>query len=260
MFTINLFAVNENILKIIDYSLSSILMLAFLVFMLIHIRKKSVIVTYLILFVLHLSSLFLKLQSLANVTTLTLIIFSAAVILINASEFRNSLSNFSSKFKFKLYPSKKDRRKFDKNDVVRIMDQTIRDFSKTKTGAIMIFQKSQELDDGINDKGVSINAPISMEMLQTIFYKGTRLHDGAVIIKDDKIVSAAVMLVATTRPLNGKYGTRHRAAIGISERSDAVVVCVSEETGRVSLAYKGNLEPISLDRFKEEFSDLLNRA
>ena len=123
----------------------------------------------------------------------------------------------------------------------------------------MVFKKSQELDDGINDKGVTINAPVSMEMLQTIFYKGTRLHDGAVIINDDKILSAAVMLVATTRPLNGKYGTRHRAAIGISERSDAVVVIVSEETGRVSLAYKGKLEPISLDRFKDEFLELLNK-
>ena len=260
MFTINLLAVNENVLKIVDYSVSSILMLALLVFMLIHIRKKSVIVTYLILFVLHLSALFLRLHSLTNVTTLTLIIFSAACILINASEFRNTLSNYTSKFKFKLPYSKKERRKSDKTDIVRVMDQTIRDFSKTKTGAIMIFQKSQELDDGINDKGVAINAPISMEMLQTIFYKGTRLHDGAVILKDDTIVSAAVMLVATTRPLNGKYGTRHRAAIGISERSDAVVVVVSEETGRVSLAYNGKLEPVSLDRFKEEFADLLNRA
>ena len=252
--------VNEIVLKAIDYSMSSIVMLALLVFLLIHIRKKSVLIIYLLLFILHLSSLFAGLNSLSNVTSLSLIIFSSACILVNASEFRNSLSNFSSKFK--LYTSKREKakRKIDRNDIVRIIDQTIKDFSKTQTGAIMIFQKSQELDDGINDRGVEVNAPLSMEMLQTIFYKGTRLHDGAVIIKDNQIISAAVMLIATERPLNGKYGTRHRAAIGISERSDAVVVIVSEETGRVSFAYKGKLEPVSLDRFKDEFMDYLNRT
>ncbi len=253
----NFYLDNSNLLLYVDYVLTSILMLSFLVYLLIHLRKKMVVIVYLALFVLYLSSLFLRMDFLSSVCALVFIVFSFACILTNASEFRNSLSNYSSKFK--LYTSRKENKHLDKTDIINIIDKTVKDFSKTQTGAIMVFKKSQELDDGINDNGVIVDAPVSMEILQTIFYKGTRLHDGAVIINNDKIVSAAVMLVATTRPLNGKYGTRHRAAIGISERSDAVIVCVSEETGRVSLAYKGKLEPVSIDRFKDEFEELLNR-
>ena len=121
----------------------------------------------------------------------------------------------------------------------------------------MIFQKSQELDDGINDKGVSINAPISMEMLQTIFYKGTRLHDGAVIIKGNKIRCAGAYYVLSTRDnLDKTMGSRHRAALGIAEVTDSITIVVSEETGKISITYSGIIITIT-DRDKLlEYIDL----
>ena len=108
--------------------------------------------------------------------------------------------------------------------------------------------------------GVMINCPFNVELLETIFYNGTRLHDGAVIIKDNKIVAASVYYELTTRPLSGNYGTRHRAAIGISENSDSITVVVSEETGRISIAKEGNIETVSPDNFERIFSEYMEES
>ena len=91
----------------------------------------------------------------------------------------------------------------------------------------------------------------------TIFYPGTRLHDGAVVIKRDFILAASVYYTPTTKPLTGKYGSRHRAAIGISEITDSVTVVVSEETGRISLAVAGELIPVNNETFLITFEEYM---
>ena len=152
-----------------------------------------------------------------------------------------------------------------KNDVQRIFDrealydaitETVSFLSRTKTGAIMTFERKMPLTDMIKN-GVTINAPVTPELLMTIFYPGTRLHDGAVVIRDSTIVVASAFYTPTTKPLAGKYGSRHRAAIGISEVSDSVTVVVSEETGRISIAYGGELEPIFIDNFHRIFEEYM---
>ena len=112
--------------------------------------------------------------------------------------------------------------------------------------------------DDIIKSGTIINATVTQELLETIFYKGTRLHDGAVVIRGNMILAASVYYTPTTRALTGKYGSRHRAAFGISEITDSVTVVVSEETGRISIAYNGNLESVSVDSFLREFTDLMS--
>lgn len=92
----------------------------------------------------------------------------------------------------------------------------------------------------------------------TIFYPGTRLHDGAVVIRGNKIVAASVYYSPTTKPLIGKYGSRHRASIGISEICDAVTIVVSEETGRISIAYNGEIESYPSNQFITAFENLMN--
>ena len=121
----------------------------------------------------------------------------------------------------------------------------------------MTFERATNLDDVIKN-GTIVNAPVSQELLETIFYEGTRLHDGAVVIRDNMIIAASVYYTPTTIALTGKYGSRHRAAFGISEISDSITVVVSEETGRVSIAHNGSLESVSLDDFLREFSDLMS--
>ena len=106
--------------------------------------------------------------------------------------------------------------------------------------------------------GVAVKAPVSTELLQTIFYPGTRLHDGAVVIHGNEIVAASVFYTPTTKAFAGKYGSRHRAALGISEISDAVTVVVSEETGRISFAVNGTLETVDQANFLRVFENLMD--
>ena len=137
---------------------------------------------------------------------------------------------------------------FDREAMYHKVENAVITLSRKKTGALITFQK-KDLLSSVMKTGTPINAPVSSELLQTIFYPGTRLHDGAVIIIEDQIAAASVYFTPTTRPLTGKYGSRHRAAIGISEVSDAVTVIVSEETGRISIAYEGELQTVGPDTF-----------
>ena len=147
--------------------------------------------------------------------------------------------------------------KVKKEELYRIIDSTVHSLSRSKTGAIITFERNTNMDDIIKS-GTIINAPVTQELLETIFYKGTRLHDGAVVIRGNMILAASVYYTPTTRALTGKYGSRHRAAFGISEITDSVTVVVSEETGRISIAYNGNLESVSVDSFLREFTDLMS--
>ena len=145
---------------------------------------------------------------------------------------------------------------FDRDAVYRKVLDAVTRMSKQKVGAIISFEKRDSLDE-VMKSGTKIDAPVSSELLQTIFYPGTRLHDGAVIIRNDMIVAASVYYTPTTRPLTGKFGSRHRAAIGISETTDAVTVVVSEETGRISIAYEGELRAVGPDEFLDVFEDYM---
>ncbi len=113
--------------------------------------------------------------------------------------------------------------------------------SDTSTGALMVLERGNNLDEIIRT-GTSLTANVIPEMLGTIFYEGTPLHDGAVIIRDGLIVAAGCVLPLSNNLEMGKdMGTRHRAALGMSENADAIVVVVSEETGIISLAKNGVL-------------------
>jgi len=114
-------------------------------------------------------------------------------------------------------------------------------FSSTKTGALIVFEKEITLED-IAETGTRINADISAQLLGNLFYEGSPLHDGAVIIRDEKVYAAGCVLPLTeNKDLNKSLGTRHRAGIGITENSDALVLIVSEETGIISMAQDGRL-------------------
>ncbi len=112
--------------------------------------------------------------------------------------------------------------------------------SKKKTGALIVYRKKAGLRN-IENTGVRVDAKISSELIITMFSKNTPLHDGALIIEDNRIAYTSCFLPLTDKKLPKRLGTRHRAAVGLSEESDAVIIIVSEETGRISIAYKGDL-------------------
>lgn len=128
------------------------------------------------------------------------------------------------------------------NDVITQTVNACMSMSETHTGALIIFERSVSLTHIISN-GTIINSNVSAELLKNIFFKNAPLHDGAVIIRNMKIAAAGCVLPLTDRTnLNKELGTRHKAGIGMSEKSDAVVVIVSEETGAVSVAIDGMLK------------------
>lgn len=140
--------------------------------------------------------------------------------------------------------------------VISEIMNSVEGMSKSKTGALIVIEQITGLQDIIKT-GTRLDAVVSSALLENIFVVNTPLHDGAVVIRNDRIVSAGCFLPLThNSDLNRKLGTRHRAAIGISENSDALVIIVSEETGTISLAVHGR---ITRDYTKERLSGLLIR-
>lgn len=126
-------------------------------------------------------------------------------------------------------------------DVIKEIIEAVKYLSKSHTGALIVFQN--DLSNTYHDVGTRLNADVSTELLLTIFHENTPLHDGAVVISGNKIISASVLLPLTDDPkLSWKYGTRHRAAIGMTESSNAACLVVSEETGDVSITLDGSLK------------------
>ena len=113
--------------------------------------------------------------------------------------------------------------------------------SERKVGALIVIERLEGLRDYV-ENGIVLDAVVSLDLLLTIFSPATPLHDGAVIVQRDRLAAAACFLPLTSNPeLSTRYGTRHRAALGITEETDALAVVVSEETGRISVAVNGQL-------------------
>lgn len=144
-------------------------------------------------------------------------------------------------------------------DVIKELIESVKYFTKTRTGALIVLQN--ELSPSTySDVGTKLNADVSAELILTIFHPNTPLHDGAMVIKDTKILSAGVLLPLTENPkLSWKYGTRHRAAIGLTEISDCACLVVSEETGDVSISMDGTLKKYDdLVTLKTDLEKILN--
>ena len=145
-----------------------------------------------------------------------------------------------------------------KTDFVKELSEAIKYLSKSKIGALMVVQDNEDMT-AYSGIGTTIASAISSELILTIFHPNTALHDGAMILTPQKIVAAGVLLPLTENPeLSWQYGTRHRAAIGITEISDATCIVVSEETGFVSFVNGGQLRKIdTLENLNIELNKLI---
>ncbi len=147
----------------------------------------------------------------------------------------------------------------EKDRIVAAVDHvcnTCADLSGRKIGGLMVFEKTTRLGD-VEATGTYLNSDLTAQMLVTIFFPKTPLHDGAVIIRDFKIIAAGCLLPLSQRlEISKALGTRHRAAVGLSEISDAVIVVVSEETGKISYAQNGEIHiGISVDELRKVLCD-----
>ena len=163
------------------------------------------------------------------------------LIVIFAPELRRSLEQLgTNKFKNFFGVTAKSLENKTKETVYMIAIAAT-EMSKKRTGALIVLERDIKIQDIIST-GITINSELSPQLLCNIFVPNTPLHDGAVIISENKIAAAACMLpLSEDQEISKEYGTRHRAAIGISKNSDSIVVVVSEETGKISIAKDGTL-------------------
>jgi uncharacterized protein (TIGR00159 family) len=170
--------------------------------------------------------------------------------LIIGSKYISSTGNFSFS---RLFTSSDDIIKLNYADV---LGETLVSMSKNMTGALIIITIKSDLQN-IIDSGLIINAEIKKGLIKSIFFKNSPLHDGAAVIRRNKIVAARCLLPITQRrDLPPKFGLRHRAAIGLTETTDALVLIVSEETGQISYSYEGMIHPL---RKKEDIIEIVKK-
>ena len=196
-------------------------------------------IMFLILFTWFSSMLNLKILNylLTNIMTYGVIL----LIVLFQPELRRALEQLGSSNKLtRFFGFEKDIIAKTKEDIYKIGIAAM-ELSKTKTGALIVIERDIHLKEIIST-GVTINSEISPQLLVNIFTPNTPLHDGAVVISENKISAAACMLpLASDGDIARELGTRHRAAIGMSKESDAIIVVVSEETGKISVAKEGTL-------------------
>ena len=163
-----------------------------------------------------------------------------AIIVIFQPELRRALEQLGTNKLTKFFGIDKDLATRTKEDVYKVVIAAT-ELAKTKTGALIVIERDIKIQD-IIATGIPMNADVSPQLLVNIFQPKTPLHDGAVVISGNKIAAAACVLpLADDKDIARELGTRHRAAIGISKESDSIVVVVSEETGKISVAKDGTL-------------------
>ena len=235
----------------IDFGLSLAVIVLMLFVAITSAKRKSFTIGGSIIAAVSVVSWFFGLNFLWSLTMMVMTSYGCVTLIQNQSDVRDFFSSL-----FRKKSSKGALKVYDRHAICQRVALAVETLSKTKTGALITFEKNTPLTD-VCKTGTLLNAPVTPELLTTIFYPGTRLHDGAVVIRRDLIYAASVYYTPTTKPLTGKFGSRHRAAIGISELTDSVTVIVSEETGRVSLAYHGDLIPVAPDSFLRTIEEYL---
>lgn len=196
-----------------------------------------------------------RLGSLTTLSTIIekfLIFLPFAIIVLFQHEIRRGLANFGRRPFFGRVGRQKLQAAY--NDVVLAATA----LSARKIGALIVFERREGLRNYV-ENGIALDALVSFDLLLNIFTPDTPLHDGAVIVQGERAAAAACFLPLTTNPeLSKEVGSRHRAALGLSEEADAVVVVVSEETGRISIAVGGRLEQdLDAKRLRTRLHELL---
>ena len=204
-------------------------------------RAVRIVIGLSILYLVYLAAEAANLQLLSTLLQAGAVVGLFAIVVVFQPELRRALEQIGRVGSFNRFFVSSDVSGADR--VAREISRAARLLAGSRHGALIVLERETGLLDLAAESGVPLHADLRAELLATIFYHGTALHDGAVIVSGDRIVAAAVLLPLSQNVLDSeRYGTRHRAAIGISEQTDAIVVVVSEETGSISLVQRGRIE------------------
>lgn len=230
--------------------LIEILLVSYLVYRLLLLiqetRAMQMLVGVLLLGALYLISVLADFRLIRTLLGTLLQYGAIAALVVFQPELRAALARLGQSRLLRLLGSVKDERTRDQ------LIEGIEQLSKSRLGAIVAIQREVGLKE-YAETGSTVGAQVSPDLLTTIFSHGSPLHDGAVIVVGDMIQTAGAILPLSQNPVKDRsLGTRHRAAIGLSEETDAIVIVVSEETSRISVAYRGRLETgVDGDRLRE---------
>ena len=219
-------------------------------------RAEQLIKGIAILLVVMMLSDWLQLSVVHFILINTMQIGATALLIIFQPELRRGLEHMGRSKFGSLFTTEEPR---ETEDLIDEACLAVASMSKTKTGALIVFERKNIIDEYLTG-GTIINADLSSEIIENIFVPNTPLHDGAVIVKNEKIHTAATVLpLSSNKNLSKEFGTRHRAALGITEMSDSVALVVSEETGKISVAVGGDLiRNLSISSLSKLLNRLLN--
>lgn len=244
-------------IRIVD--LIDILIVAIIIYELLlltrHTRGSALLKGLFLLLIISVLSNLLGLVSLNWLLTAILQNGALVLVILFQPEFRKALERMGRSRVFS--KGAKHTLNDEKELIISEIVQTIMDLSKRRIGALIVFEQRTGLQDVI-ETGTRLNADISAPLLENIFEPNTPLHDGAVVIRDNVIMAAACILpLAEASGVSRELGTRHRAAVGISENTDSIVLVVSEETGIVSMARDGVLtRPLTVKALEELLNEV----
>lgn len=231
--------ISPTLPKLTYLSVIDILIVAFLIYELILIvrgtRAAHILAGILTVVVIYYSSIWLHLDLLHSIlSTVMQPVMVLAVVVLFQSEIRRTLARIGRKRIF----GRSFRRRESTEEILLALNR----LSRERTGALIVLERDIGLRTFI-ESGVRLDAYISRDLLLSVFHKDTALHDGAAIVQKDRLSAAACFLPLSMNPaISTKLGTRHRAAIGITEETDCLAIVVSEETGRISIAAFGEVE------------------
>jgi len=216
-------------------------------------RAISVLSGLWILVVLYLVAVWMHMELLRSVLSAMAPYIPVALIVMFQSEIRSMLGRLG-RLRWSGLGGRLERREVVE-EVMLAVEQMTNQYAEVRTGALIVIERDIGLRTFV-ESGVALDALVSRDLLCAIFHTGGQLHDGAAIIQGDRIAAAACFLPLHVPQVgNRKLGTRHRAAIGITEESDALAVVISEETSQISVAWRGDLESgVSLDRLRERLT------
>jgi diadenylate cyclase len=235
-----------------------ILIIAILIYYLLKLlrgtRSVQIIIAIALIVLFYRGAQWARLEMVEWLLTTLLPYVAVALIILFQPEIRRALSRFGRNLSLMKFASHNPKAIYD--DIVMAAEY----FSQNRIGALMVVERQASLRTYI-ESGIPLDAKLSYDLLLSIFRPGSPLHDGAVIIGGSRVAAAGCFLPLSLNPLISKQlGTRHRAAIGITEDSDAVVVLVSEETGSISIASAGSIETnLTPDELSDRLADIVSR-
>lgn len=252
-----------NVTNFIDFSFTDsvdILLVALLMYSLYRLVKGTVAINIfigiVIIYLIWRLTDLLKMDILSNLLGKFISVGFFALIVVFQEEIRKFLlligsSNFTNRRNIIRYFRFHNQVQIESDLNFDVLLESCKEMATQKTGAIIVLQRNNVLDFLINKENQT-DMTLSPQLLQTIFFKNSPLHDGAVLMKKNKIMATRVVLpVSESRQISSKYGLRHRAALGITEKTDAVVIVISEQTGKITYVKNSELETLkNVDQLK----------